>query len=109
MEAIQGLTQQEGQNALLGLTTGPGEYSSWLVFALEQRSRQLQHRYGRGNASFQHRGRENTAFGAVALLNNTSGAEQHGYWSGSPFKQYHRSGQHGQWSVNCAPEQHGWQ
>jgi hypothetical protein len=49
-----GFNTAAGQNALFSLTTGSAEHRSWLVFALEQCRRQLQHRYGRGVASLQH-------------------------------------------------------
>ena len=48
------------------------QHSSWLVFALYQRSGELQHRYRRGSLLF-NTADQNTAFGAAALLLNTTG------------------------------------
>ena len=48
------------------------QHSSWLVFALYQRSGQLQHRYRRGSL-LSNTADQNTAFGAAALLFNTTG------------------------------------
>ena len=73
-----GFNTAEGQNALFNLTTGVGNTAVGWFSLWSNADGQLQHRCWRGDAPFQRRkpkqGDENTAFGAAALLNNTTGA-----------------------------------
>ena len=50
-----GFNTAEGQNSLLGLTSGTVQYGGWFLFARQQYRRQLQHRSRSSGPAFQHR------------------------------------------------------
>ena len=100
--AIPTAPRQKETKALQSLTMALANYGDWLVFALEQHHRQLQHGHWGGGAPFnigdqtaalgKH---ENTAIGAAALQSTRIGADNTADGWGRPFCQHLRQLQHG--------------
>ena len=84
-----GFNTAEGQNALFSLTTGAANTAvGW--FSLQGDSGgQLQHRYRRGGAPFQHLRPKYCVWRGGAFVQHAR-LRQHSHRSGRPFKQHGR-------------------